>query len=176
MSTSDFKKQFSQQFSLIDVPPPLDHLTPDALAELVAKQRAGSEGLSVFDVRTSDEFSKGHIAGSVHVPLEEFIESVGRLVKAVKETVAKGVTPRVVVVSLQSPDIDDAAALAFVQAWAEEKEKDPSLPDANGFVHILLGGVFHWLQLHGTDAGLTSAFDVEYWAPFFRGPRAEESA
>lgn len=168
MSASDFKKQFSQQFSLISVPPPLDHVNPELLASWIvaSSDPANSTVLQVFDVRTKEEFGRGHIAGSVHVPLDDFLANVPHLVQNLKKVFASGRTPSVVLVSLQSPDIDDAAALGLVQAWAEEREKDSTLPDASSFVHILLGGVFLWLQLNSANSALTKDFNVDYWTPF----------
>lgn len=149
-------KEFSAQFSLVEIPPSLDHVDPEHVADAV---RAGK--IFVIDVRSEQEFARGHIKGAVNIPMEAFdADAFCDKVKAYRGGNPDGL---ILFTSLQSPDVDEAAALALVRAWDETPEGNA---DAGyGFVQLLLGGTFHWLQLYGDDAALTSSYDAAYWTP-----------
>ena len=177
----EYKKQFSQQFSAIEVPAPLDQVGPEALASLLQQQQQHADRAvvtEIIDVRPAEEYAKGHIFSSKNIPLDEFdAERYAR--DAHSLVVGKKGKLKVFFVSLQSPDIDEAAALAFTRHWDELE--DARLAAATSGVAVgdptvrcpscaclLLGGMFYWLQLHGPDPKLTSTFDSAYWEPLLR--------
>jgi rhodanese-related sulfurtransferase len=131
----------------IEVPPALDQVAP----ELLAGQIQDGKSVVVVDVRTPEEYEKGHIAGSKNIPLDDLDVDT-----AVAELIATGVES-IVFVSLQSPDIDQAAALSFSSKLAETDGPKPT-------VSILLGGVLYWFQLYSKEANLTAAYDEEHWS------------
>ena len=167
---STFKKQFSANFASLDVPAALDHITPEAVHSALADAPAST---TIIDVRSRDEFSKGSILGSRNVDLDswsgaecpKFVDELAAQYKAGKKT-------KVVFVSLQSPDIDSAAALQFTHLWDELAEvKDNTFPASHDITHILLGGVFHWFQLYKGDPKSTENYDADTWDKLL--PRAE---
>ena len=160
-----FKKQFSAQFSAIEVPPPLEQVDPEALA---ASIKGNAAKQVILDVRNVDEFEKGHVAGAKNIPHSEF--DAEKYVEEVKKLRAENSDLTVVFVSLQSPDIDEAAALSFVRAW-----DDAGDGAATSFVRILLGGTFYWLQLFKDDSALSEAVDKAYWEPILEKHTASSS-
>lgn len=152
---ASIKKSLSAQFS-VDVPPPLEQIDPEALAKLL---RESEDSVTVIDVRLPEEFANGHIAKSVNLPQGEL--NLEDLVTKVSDLRATNKKHRLVFASLQSPDIDEAAAQEFVTAWEDKglHKEDP----ASGFVSLLLGGVFFWLRLNRHDASLTESYCAEQW-------------
>jgi rhodanese-related sulfurtransferase len=166
---SAFKKQFSENFASLVLPAALDHITPEAVHTAITE----AEAHIIIDVRGAEEFKKGSIVGSRNVDLDswsgvecgKFVEEIAALHKA-------GTKAKVTFVSLQSPDIDSAAALEFTHLWDELAEvKDQTFPPSHDIVHILLGGVFHWFQLYKEDGKVTANYSAATWDKLL--PRAE---
>lgn len=170
---ASIKKALSAQFS-VDVPPPLDSVDPEALA-LALKQPNAASSILVLDVRQAEEFRLGNIAGSRNTPLDEIdFDALSKEVAESRKNGAAGIS-RVVFVSLQSPDIDDAAAQDFVKAFEDLSSRTAgasSPSSSSSFVQLLLGGVFHWLQLYRNDTSLTASYDAANWeSSFAKGPQ-----
>ena len=161
---ANFKKQFSENFNSIQLPQPIDHMTPEAVAALP------DDGKMVVDVREAHETKLGSIVGSKNYPLDDFQdEKLNEFIKVVKTAFEKNAEVQVIFVSSQSPDIDEAAALAFAKAWDEQDEVQAKrLPEANTFIHILLGGFFHWLQLFHADTSKVADYDEKSWGPLLQ--------
>ena len=158
---ASIKAQLSAQFS-VDVPPPLEHAEPEAVAALIGGKAAAGT-VKIVDVRLKEEFCDGHIRSAVNIPLDELnVAELCAEVKALRAEAKKaGKTFNLVFTSLQSPDIDDAAAVDFAAAWeaTDEGKADP----AAGFVQLLLGGVFYWLDIHRNNAELTENYNSDKW-------------
>jgi rhodanese-related sulfurtransferase len=166
MSAAVFKKQFSENFSALELPKPLEGISPEDLASRMEHKPAS---VVIIDVRAAADFAKGHLAGSRNVALDEFLEHGSQaLVTEAAEAYKKGTPVEIVFVSLQSPDIDEAAALAFTRSWDDhvaEGGKDGKLPDSHTFVHILLGGALLFFQLFNRNPKLVLQFDHGLWDP-----------
>jgi len=159
MATS-VKKQFSQQFSMLEVPPAIDQTTPEALASLI-QTPDDTVALFVVDVRQPEEFHQGHIARSRNCPLEAFAAET--FSTEVLESVVAGKRPIVIFASLQSPDLDVNAALSFSQRWEELGMEKKTGLSAGHFTQTLLGGVCFWLQEYRNNANLTQEYNAEAW-------------
>jgi len=151
------KKSLSAQFAMAP-PPPIGQIDPEALGHALQL----STPVTVIDVRQADEFATGHIAQSINIPLHEL--NVERLARAFARKRVETPTRQLVFVSLQSPDIDCAAAQDFMRYWDEHMDKDGSNPSSH-FVQLLLGGVFHWLQQFRLNEKLTHAYNAKHWDP-----------
>ncbi len=134
----------------IEVPAAVGQVAPELLAEALPT-------FTVVDVRTPEEFALGSIKGSLNISIEEWTVSTEA---AVAKVLAPG-KETIVFVSLQSPDLDQAAALTFTQKVSDELPKQPQ-------VQILLGGAMYWFQLHGKNEGLTENFNAAHWEPLLR--------
>ncbi len=148
---ASIKKALSAQFS-VDVPPPLDPMEPEALATAL---KTNPSSITVVDVRQPEEYRQGSIRGSRNMPLDSLdFEALSRELATRRKAEP---THRLVFASLQSPDIDDAAAQDFVQAYYDVAVASDNRNDSNAaaFVTLLLGGVCHWLQLYGNDSTLS---------------------
>jgi rhodanese-related sulfurtransferase len=167
------KKSLSAQFS-VDVPPPLEHTDPETLAALLQSTTAEAPpAVIVIDVRLAEEFEKGHIAGAWNYPHSDV--NIDELVTRVEDAAAKQLPSalHVVFASLQSPDLDEAVAQDFIEAWdARQKQKKQSETgntaaaadnNATAFVSLLLGGIFYWLRLYHSQPALTLKYDAATW-------------
>ena len=161
---ASIKKALSAQFS-VDVPPPLDSVDPEALATLL--KSGGGASVTIIDVRQAEEFQQGHIRGARNIPLDELdFDTLSREIREKRKGDAKH---RLVFASLQSPDIDDAAAQDFARSYEDsfEDEAEKRADPASGFAQLLLGGVYHWLQLYRADSTLTASYDAAQWDSTF---------
>eukprot|EP01062_Namystynia_karyoxenos_P057551 TRINITY_DN4865_c1_g1_i1.p1 TRINITY_DN4865_c1_g1~~TRINITY_DN4865_c1_g1_i1.p1 ORF type:complete len:712 (+),score=226.62 TRINITY_DN4865_c1_g1_i1:83-2137(+) len=128
----------------IAVPEAPDTMAPSELALLV---RARSEGCVVVDVRVSQ--TGGTIPGSVHIAHDELVRDAAR---HAADWAGKD---QVVCVSALSPDIDQTAATALMQQFAD------SGADVNVF--ILGGGLRSWVAANHGDAQLVADYDAAAW-------------
>jgi len=172
-SASALKKALSETFAQqLVMPPALDQIAPEALAESL-KAADPANAVRVVDVRLAEEFKAGHVAGAVSMPMDTF--SPEGLVKAVMEDVSAGKKPTVVFASSQSPDIDVNCALSFISAWEEAgADKTTNLNGANVAV-TLLGGVVYWLQQYRADPALTADYDAATWDAVLKKASVESS-
>lgn len=166
------KKSLSAQFS-VEVPPPLEHTDPETLAALLSAGggESSSSSVIVIDVRLAEEFQTGHVATAWNYPHSELnVRELVERVSAAKEAAdKKGVELHVVFTSLQSPDLDEAAAQDFIEAWDDQAKAAAdggaatSKNAATAFVSLLLGGIFYWLRLYRGQEHLTVKYDAATW-------------
>jgi rhodanese-related sulfurtransferase len=127
-----------------------------------APSPASNRKYLIVDVRTSDDFAKGHVVGSINIPLESFQPEAldSQLHSIIERHPESGVT--VVFVSLRSPDLDEEAALTFAShAAVAFKGRDIVFT-------VLLGGLFLWFPQYGGDARLTASYNAAFWTPLLQ--------
>jgi hypothetical protein len=160
MAAAAFKKQLSETFAQLSMPPALDQIEPELLAKLILHPEPNAT-LHVVDVRQPEEFNAGHVKGAKNLPMDSFDPEA--LVASVLEDVSSGKKPLVVFVSSQSPDIDANCALTFVRAWEEKGLDAKTGVHGASVTATLLGGFVFWLQQNRKDDALTSNYVADVW-------------
>eukprot|EP00744_Colponema_vietnamica_P026655 GILI01039612.1.p1 GENE.GILI01039612.1~~GILI01039612.1.p1 ORF type:complete len:172 (+),score=49.96 GILI01039612.1:49-516(+) len=150
---ANLKQQLSEQFSAA-----LDKLTvtsDNIEAATVASAIQNSDpSFVIVDVRGEEDFAAGaKIATAVNIPHDALLADAGKLKSAVDTAVAatKGANAvTLVLVSAESPDLDEAAAGLWSDAIASEADKYSAVN-----VRLLLGGLSNWIAENGDNAALT---------------------
>jgi rhodanese-related sulfurtransferase len=92
------------------------------------------DGAQLIDVRADHEWEAGHIAGAVHIPLDELVERVSEIDKdrPVLLTCRGGNRSTMATTALAEAGFDAAKLSEGVVGWAEEGL--PLEPDGEGYV------------------------------------------
>lgn len=155
MATDLIKQQLSEQFSAA-----LDKITvasENIEAADVAKAIQNSDtSFVIVDVRDGEDFAAGDkIESSINIPHDVLLADVSKLKTAVDAAIASAKDPSsvtLVLVSTQSPDLDEAVAGLWSDAIGGTGESDKY---AAVKVRLLLGGLSNWVAEYGADAKLT---------------------
>ncbi len=176
MSTTDlstsssavaFKRMLGESFGnqQLAIPPVVEQISPEQLAEILLRDASANGNLvyRVVDVRQPEEFEAGRIAGSLNIPIDTFDGT--ELAQWISQQLVAGLSPFIVFVSAQSPDIDVSCALTLIEAWESlGLQNVHNNASATTWTATLLGGLYYWLQLYSDNSTLTESFRADKWA------------
>ena len=129
-----FRKQTSPQSEPITPPPPPPEPEPIHINEMTAGELvdllASDEAVTVIDLRQPWEYSSGHIAGAVSVPIMQLPDKLDLIPK----------DQRVVMQCYHGYSSLDASGYLLENGWADDK------------VYSLKGGMSGWVVKQGMES------------------------
>eukprot|EP00755_Sulcionema_specki_P017016 Sspe_Gene.63414::Locus_36323_Transcript_1_1_Confidence_1.000_Length_2084::g.63414::m.63414 len=120
----------------------------------ISSPRKSSARYVVVDVRPDTR--GGRIPGSVHTPCDNFIKDIDSYAE---QWHSKGA---IIFVSVVSPDLDQTAAVALLNALHER--------GSDAQVFVLLGGLRGWVNEYGTHDGLFEGYEEAVWKEHAQPP------